>query len=349
MQFTETKPAHSYGRTPANVFSLRGSDDAALRAFYYLMCHETVACPAEGFTVFDHCYVYDGCYVMTPELDWVPDTVVDYGIAETIKPTIQGVIRGRHATQLEPSPLKTVVIAKAGADNYGHTLTDILPKLINVGRSGLSGIRLVLPKAMQHFAGLIAAVLSELGVHAELEFHALATLKEARDVHVFSPVGQHNTRKSTTFLELADLLARIYGIRMERSRRIYVRRGPGEQRSLGQSAAVEAAFAQYGFESVFPADLSLEDQIRLFSSASHVAGAMGAGMANIGWAPPGCEVLMIDPGIGDFYFWDFSCLLSQRFDWLFAGPLTGYTPALGEATFEIDPDLLNATLRSVYG
>lgn len=349
MQFTQVRPEHSYKRLPPNLFNLRGTNDGVLQAFYHLLSQQAVACPAEGFTVFDHCYVYDGCYVMTPDLEWVPDTVADYGIAEVIKPVIQDVIRGRHHRDLDPSPFKTVMIAKAGSDNYGHVLTDILPKLVNIGRSGLSGIRLLLPTGMQHFAGLVSAVLAHTGVHAELEFHAPATLREAREVYVFSPVGKHNARKSATFLELADILASIYGIRLERSRRIYVRRGPTDYRALQPAGEIEAIFTTHGYESIYPAELPLEEQIRLFASAGHIAGAMGAGMANIGWAPPGCDVLMIDPGIGDFYFWDFSCLLSQRFNWLFAAPLSGYSVERAHEHYSVDQDLLRATLRTLYG
>ena len=349
MQFTELKPPHSYGRTPPNLFNLRGSKDAQLRGLYHILAQETVDCPAEGFTVHDHCYLYDGCFVMDTALEWVPETVADYGIAQTIKPVIQDVIRGRHQRMLDPSPFPTVMIAKSGADNYGHTLTDILPKLVNIGRSGMTAIRLLLPTGMQHFAGVVTAVLAHTGVQAELEFHAPATLVEARDVAVFSAVSQHNARKSTTFLELADMVCSMYGIRMERTRRIYIRRGEADYRTIEQAASVEALFAERGFEAVFPASLSLEDQMRLFASASHIAGAMGAGMANIGWAPPSCDVLMIDPGIGDLYFWDLSCLLQQRFNWLFAAPLQGYSVERSHQNFPVDLELLRATLRTVYG
>ena len=349
MQFTELKPLHSYARLPPNLFNFHSTNTATLRAYYRLFCQERVECPAEGYTVIDHCYIYDGCHVMTPDLEWVPDTVVDYGIAEKIKPVIQDVIRGCHHRELDPSPFKTVVIAKAGADNYGHVLTDILPKLVNIARSGLSAIRLLLPTGMRNFAGLVSAVLAQAGVQAELEFHAPATLKEAREVYLFSPVGRHNARKSTTFLELADRLASLYDIRLARSRRIYVRRGPDEKRGFQHAADVEALFVQSGYESVYPAELPIEEQIRLFAAASHVAGALGAGMANIGWAPPGCDVLMIDPGIGDLYFWDFSCLLNQRFSWLFAARLTGYTAELARNHYDVDLQLLGSTLSSLYG
>ena len=349
MPLVELKPAHSYGRAPPALFNMRSPNGAELRAFYRLLSEPSVACPAEGYTLVDHCYIYDGCYVMDTSLEWMAETVIDYGVAETIKPVIQGVIQGRHHRPLDPSPLPTAMIAKAGADNYGHTLTDILPKLVNVIRSGLTSIRLVLPTGMQHFAGLVTAVLAQGGVQAELEFHPLATLREARGVYVFSPVGRHNARKSGTFLELADRLRSACGVSMERARRIYVRRGPSEYRVLEGAAQVEAAFAEYGFEAIAPAALSLEDQIRLFASASHIAGPYGAGLANIGWAARGCDILMIDPGIGDAYFWDLSCLMEQRFNWLFANPLRGYTIQRAYENFSIDPGLLQATLRAAYG
>ena len=347
--FTQLKPPHAYRRTPPNLHNLRGTDGEWLRQVYRLVSQEQADCPAEGYTRYDHCYVYDGCYVMAPSLEWVPESVLDYGIAETIKPVIQGVIHGRHQRPLGPSPHPTVVIAKAGSDNYGHTLTDILPKLVNIARSGLKPIRLLLPTGMQHFAGFVTAILARDGVTAELEFHAPATLVEARDIYFFSPVALHNTRKSTTFLELASRARALYGVEMARTRRIYVRRSEHDHRTLHQAEAVEALFARYGFESIYPPDLPLEGQIRLFASASHIAGAMGAGMANIGWAPPGCEVFVIDPGIGDTYFWDFACLLQQRFDWLFAAPMQGYTVDLSSSPFGVDLELLGATLRLVYG
>ncbi len=349
MEYTQVKPAHAYARMPPNLFNLRGTDPAGLAAFYRTVGQSAAACPAEGFMLYDHCYVYDGCYVMDPALEWVADSVMDYGIANTIKPVIQDVIRGRHQRKLDASPLSTVVIAKAGADNYGHTLTDILPKLVNIARSGLTAIRLLLPTGMQHFAGLVTAVLARAGVRAELEFHAPATLVEAEGVYVFSAVAMHNTRKSATFLEFADMVGALYGITMERRRRIYIRRGAHDYRVLEQSAAVEAAFERHGFECLYPAELGLEGQIRLFATASHVAGPIGAGMANIGWAPPACDVFTIDPGMGDFYFWDLSCLLQQRFNWLFAAPYRGYSPEMAQSNYAVDLELLGATLRVVYG
>ena len=208
-------------------------------------------------------------------------------------------------------------------------------------------MRLLLPAEMRRFGRLATDVLAHLGVQSELEFVARATLHEAEDIHCFSAVARHNARKSSSFVELMDVVASAYGVRRSHSRRLYVRRGPDEHRRLANTAAVEAVFERHGYEGVFPADLPLEGQIHLFASASHVAGPLGAGLANIGFAPPECEVMMIDPGLGDYYFWDLSCVLQQRFTWLFAGPLRGYSPELAAGEYAMDAAVLETCLGAM--
>jgi hypothetical protein len=345
LPFTELKPAHSYGRTPPRLFNLHSADAGLLRGFEAQVAEPAAQCPAEGFTHFDHCYIYEACYVLAPSLEWMADSVIDYGVAEVVKPVLQDVIRGGHHRQLAPSPHKTVLIAKAGASNYGHVLTDILPKLITIGRAGFTAVRLLLPEEMRLFAGLIGDVLAHLGVQVlEIEWIVLATLHEARDVYVMSPVARHNTRKSGTFLELRYVLATIYGVAFQRDRRLYIRRSPADKRQLTNAAAVEAAFVRRGYDSIYPPDLSLAGQIHLFASASHIAGSLGAGMANIGFAPPGCEVTMLDPGIGDFYFWDLACLAGLGFNWVFSGPLVGYTVEMSLGDYGGDLSALEQAL-----
>jgi hypothetical protein len=350
LPFTALKPAHSYARTPPRTFNLISHKPAVLQRFQTIVAEPVAQCPAEGFYHLGHCYVYDACYVLASSLEWIADTVIDLGVADRIKTVLRDVIAGGHQRKLPPSPYKTVLIAKAGAANYGHTLTDILPKLVHIARAGFTAVRLLLPDTMQRFVGLIGAVLAELGVRTlEMEWVAPATLREAEDIYVFSPVALHNTRKSTTFLELRDVLARIYDVRFSASRRLYLRRSPTESRKIANAGDVEALFARWGFQSVYPPDLSLQQQIHLFASASHIAGGLGAGLANVGLAPQSCEVLMIDPGLGDFYFWDFSCLLGQRFNWLFAGPLAGFSFELAQGEYSVGLGELDAALQVMLG
>ncbi len=125
--------------------------------------------------------------------------------------------------------------------------------------------------------------------------------------------GQHNTRKSTTFLELADMLRAMYGIPMEpQPPHLHPRAAPRDIRPLGRRTAVEAAFAAPRLrERCIRRRSPWRARSGCSPRASHVAGPLGAGMANIGWAPPGCDVLLIDPGIGDFYYWDLAACCSS--------------------------------------
>jgi capsular polysaccharide biosynthesis protein len=53
---------------------------------------------------------------------------------------------------------------------------------------------------------------------------------------------------------------------------------------------LEPILARYGFEVVEAENLSLAEQIQLFSQAEAIAGPHGAGLTNIVFAPPGCKV-----------------------------------------------------------
>jgi capsular polysaccharide biosynthesis protein len=62
--------------------------------------------------------------------------------------------------------------------------------------------------------------------------------------------------------------------------RVFVARRAGTRRQCLNSNEVERAFRRAGFVTVYPEDLSLPDQVRLFSSVPVVAGYAGSGLIN---------------------------------------------------------------------
>lgn len=62
--------------------------------------------------------------------------------------------------------------------------------------------------------------------------------------------------------------------------RVFVARRAGTRRQCLNSNEVELAFRRAGFVTVYPEDLSLPDQVRLFSSVPVVAGYAGSGLIN---------------------------------------------------------------------
>jgi len=347
--FVPIYPAHTYRRTPPNLFNLTCSSPDVAMPFLQIVSQPTASCPAEGVYFIESCHIYEAKYILLDGGEWLSQTVVDLGIADQLLPVLRDVISGNHARALERHADPTVVIAKAGAANYGHVLAEILPKIINIKRLGLARIRLLIPVEMGVYIPVVTDLLRAVGIHAELRIMQKGELLSAEAIYFFSAVSRHDSRKSQTFLELRAVLAQLYGNATERDRRLFVQRGPNDGRKLTNTEQVEAVFARYGYQSIYPVSLSLPDQIRLFSSASHVAGSLGAGLSNIAFAPTGCEVAMIDPGLGDFFFWDFACLVGHRFTWLFAGPLRGYTEELARSDFAYDIPILESNLRFLYG
>ena len=75
----------------------------------------------------------------------------------------------------------------------------------------------------------------------------------------------------------------------EARRRLYITRRTARRRVINESE-LEPILARYGFEVVEAENLSLAEQIQLFSQAEAIAGPHGAGLTNIVFAPPGCKV-----------------------------------------------------------
>jgi len=77
--------------------------------------------------------------------------------------------------------------------------------------------------------------------------------------------------------------------------KIYVGRAGNPNRVLANEAQVAARAEAAGFTRVQPESLSVADQIRLFTEASHIIAPHGAGLANIVFCQPGaalCELHM---------------------------------------------------------
>jgi Glycosyltransferase 61 len=89
---------------------------------------------------------------------------------------------------------------------------------------------------------------------------------------------------------------------------LYVSRRRDRKRALGNEDAVEAAMQRQGLTVSYMQDLSLDDQIALFSSVELVVAPHGAGLANLAWAERIRRLIEIFP---TGYFNDCFARLSQ--------------------------------------
>lgn len=75
--------------------------------------------------------------------------------------------------------------------------------------------------------------------------------------------------------------------------RIYIQRKDPHYRKLLNEYEIEPLFKRHGFTFIEPSQLSLYEQIDLFSSAAIIAGPHGAGWTNMIFAPSGARGLML--------------------------------------------------------
>jgi Glycosyltransferase 61 len=100
-------------------------------------------------------------------------------------------------------------------------------------------------------------------------------------------------------------------------RRLYISRAQAKVRRITNEFEVAEFFAGYGFETVHPQLLAVEEQVRLFAGAEIVAGSHGSGNSGVIFSPPGTVVIELQAeqfGIGGIdYLWNLCAVRSHRF------------------------------------
>jgi capsular polysaccharide biosynthesis protein len=163
------------------------------------------------------------------------------------------------------------------------------------------------------------------------------------------PISLHNARKSRTLLRFADRLHRVLATSdgSISSKRLYISREGMANRNMENEAEIRSCFEAHGYVSVHPERMTLREQASLFAAATHIAGPLGAGLANTVFAPEQAEILMIDPGMYDFFFWDLACLRKQRFSWHFSAPLAPFDVGRLHGNYTVPADPVRQTLKAL--
>lgn len=77
-------------------------------------------------------------------------------------------------------------------------------------------------------------------------------------------------------------------------RKIYITR-MGTSREFTNGHELRLVAEKYGYEVIYPEQLSIDEQIRVFSEAKAVIAGHGAGLANVAFMPPGSRVIELFP------------------------------------------------------
>ena len=184
----------------------------------------------------------------------------------------------------------------AAMGNYYHWLVDSLPRLHLVRAAGLlpSVDYYLIYNKNHRFA---VEMLTTLGIRPEqiidVETHPHV---QADRLLVTSPVrgtGNHMPDWAGTFLR--DVFLPAPPVPRTFSPYVYISRRDAQMRQVLNEPAVEEALREFGFATYTLSDLSFAEKRALFSQARLIVSPIGAGLANLVFAPPGTPVLELMP------------------------------------------------------
>lgn len=331
----EVRTESFYPCRAPDIFGLSSSDDHLKKYFLRKISSDDVKVPAQDLYYLNDGFVSDLTFVFDRYEKMTTLSARDHVNLlelEQIKNMSNSEVQGIDST--------CAFIFKAGKNNYGHFLLEMLPKIENILKSNEHCRFLIVPSLPPAIRIILDAVIDLLYRDRFELIHMSMPLLQAKRLIVPGPVTKHNDQKSQVVSEFADKILLAYGCSRELKERrlIYVSRSNEKNRQMTNEKILEYYLEEIGFEIVYPQNLKFEDQVRLFSTASHVVGPIGAALSNIIFCPKGAKVAMISPGMFDFFFYDIACLRNLDFTWLFTSSLKWPSLADLHGSWKIDVD-----------
>jgi len=245
-----------------------------------------------------HCYLLKDV-VVSPEkgLTWTPEgTVLLESVGSLFRMT--GWDDARHELL---RPVRSVSLASPSAvvhafppTGYFHWLLEIVPAALRA-RTRFPQSRALLPTRVPAYVEdgldlLVGPGSSRDAVRADGPARVPRLLLVALGEHSgFVPSDDVNLLRRAGASVMAPQGFGAHGLG------VFVSRKHATKRPLAESAAVERKIAAAGLEIVVAERLALRHQIAMFRSARRIAGPHGAGLANMVFSEPGCDVVELFP------------------------------------------------------
>lgn len=338
-QWREIKPPSSYERLSPNLVNFKSKHEALKQHILQELARPNVTTPAEDLYLLENPVISDIGLVYTQSGELFGPSVKDHWQLHSMEAL----------KALDPREIPTldgvgVYIFKSGKDNYGHLLTEILPKLENVLPMGINRATLILPYLPEPLSASIPELITRLYGERFVFYQMQHPLLRVKHLIYPGPVSRHNLRKSATLLSFAERLLAAAPKDAAGPKRLYVSRERVAKRRMLNEPQVREFFEGKGYVAVHPQELGILEQAQLFRDAEAIVGPTGAAMTNALFAPQGCRVSLLDPGLYDYFFLDLCSLKKQPFTWTFGRPLEPMTQAMLEEEYQFPKSLLHYAL-----
>lgn len=265
-------------------------------------------------------------------------------------------------------------LASVGSHNYGHWLTDDMPRL-----RAFYVLRHIYPnRTITIVTPSYNITIDEVRLRTirlflgwDTDWHVLFLNREKVYgfnllYHVtpccYQPVAKspaaigsvrHLLRRNTRAARRRALVERMKTAPLDTlrgaGRRIFIDRQPFRGRAIVNRAEIMAILQKRGFEILDPETMSPTEQVVRFAYATVVVGIMGAAMTNTVFCLPGTRVVHLSPdatGWPDPFFYDLASVCDHRYAAIYGQWIPSDEPSR-LWNFTLDPDLLEEALRRV--
>jgi hypothetical protein len=224
---------------------------------------------------------------------------------------------------------------------YYHWLIDVAPKIASAKRyfgSEISDVIFVYPRALTQYE---TETIDMLGINSTnvVNSHDVGEMT-AREVFALPLPGF--AKLSPRIFELQRLLA----MPPSPERRLYIARA-GRRKVINEDQLLRMLKLR-GFEPIEDRPRSMEEQIALFASASHIVAPHGAGLSNILWSGPSTQVLeLANSAYPSGAFVRLAAMLGIHLDRLIFGTQTWHWSNIAE-DFEVELGVVERYLTETW-
>jgi capsular polysaccharide biosynthesis protein len=174
--------------------------------------------------------------------------------------------------------------------NYFHWINDVLPSIIYLQSLGLK-YPVVIDPALYKLE-FVSSSLKSLDFTPYLS--EKNTLLYARKIYKSGLTAGEGNQNPLYYMTLKEQLLKLNTeLIQQHTPKIFITRRKVPYRNILPQSEVEEIFENYGFRIVETDDMTLQQQIILFTKCSHLAGAHGAGLTNMTFMKEGAKVLEV--------------------------------------------------------
>jgi hypothetical protein len=178
---------------------------------------------------------------------------------------------------------------------YFHWITEISPRLWIANQYIDSSIPLLIPEYFLDKLRFSNSFLEPFNRNI-ISFKAdelvdvdnLMFVSQTGGIFNYQPLSIHS---STQFLKNYYLGNNVY--KKINDQKVYISRSRSGKRMILNEDKIAPLLNQYGYQIVYTEELSLKEQIKLFSQTTHLLSLHGAGLSNMVFMPPNSKVIEI--------------------------------------------------------